>query len=71
MKQHNKISFVREYCLCRRIPYRIQRETLYIDGEYFCFSVYNLTYSELITAIDKACIYDGKSTFFIARRQRK
>ena len=68
MKQHDKISFVREYCICRRIPYRIMRESLYIDGEFFCYSVYNLTYSELIQAIDKACQYDNTTTFFIMRR---
>ena len=68
MKQHDKISFVREYCLCRRIPYRIMRESLCIAGEYFCYSVYNLTYSELVQAIDKVCVYDETSTFFIARR---
>lgn len=71
MKQHDKISFVREYCRCRRIPYRIMREALYIAGEYFCFSVYNLTYLELVQAIDKVCVYDDTSTFFIWRRQSK
>ena len=64
MKEHNKITFVREYCRCRRIPYRISREALYIDKHYFCFSVYNLTYLELIQAIDKACVYDGVTTYF-------
>ena len=68
MKQHNKISFVREYCRCRRIPYRIVCETLYIAGEYVCYSVYNLTYSALVQAIDKVCVYDETATFFIARR---
>ena len=66
MKEHNKISFVREYCRCRRIPYRIDRETLYIDKHYFCFSVYNLTYSELIETIDKVCEYDSITTHFVS-----
>lgn len=61
---HDKISFVREYCRCRRIPYRIHGESLYINGCYFCFSVYNLTYAELIQAIDKVCVYDSVTTFF-------
>ena len=66
MKDHNKISFIREYCRCRRIPYKIDRETLYIDKHYFCFSVYNLTYLELVQAIDKACIYDDITTYFVS-----
>ena len=66
MKDHNKISFVREYCRCRRIPYRINHEALYIDKHYFCYSVYNLTYSEIIQAIDKACIYDSTTTYFVS-----
>ena len=66
MKEHNKITFVREYCRCRRIPYRINRETLYIDKHYFCFSGYNLTYSELVQAIDKVCVYDSITTDFVS-----
>ena len=65
MKDHNKISFVREYCHCRRIPYKITHEALYIDKHYFCFSVYNLTYLELIQEIDKACVYDNITTYFV------
>ena len=68
MKQHDKISFVRENCRCRRIPYRIAHETLYIAGKYFCYSVYNLTYLDIVQAIDNVCVYDEISTFFIARR---
>ena len=66
MKDHNKISFVREYCRCHRIPYKISHETLYIDKHYFCYSVYNLTYLDLIQAIDKACIYDSVTTYFVS-----
>jgi hypothetical protein len=68
MRQHDKISFVREYCRCRRIPYHFERETLYIAGGHFCFSVYNLTYSELVQAIDRVCVYDEITTFFVERR---
>ena len=28
-KRHNKESFVREYCLARKIPYRLVKEQLY------------------------------------------
>lgn len=55
---HDKISFVREYCRCRRIPYQIKREALYIDGLQVCFSVYNLPWLELVEMVDKAVYYD-------------
>ena len=72
MKDHNKITFVREYCLARRIPYKIKGEQLSIRDKsinsiwFVCFSIYNLTYSELIRVIDNAVIYDETSTFFQA-----
>lgn len=62
---HNKISFVREYCQCRRIPYRIKGEALFIGGKQVMFSIYNLTYKELINVIDDACEYDSVTTFYI------
>lgn len=69
MKDHNKITFAREYCLCRRIPYRIKAEALYIKrcGKYqqICFSLYNLTHVDIIRVIDGACEYDDVTTFYI------
>ena len=51
---HNKISFAREYCLCRNIPYRMKGEQMIIGKEKkeVIFSVYNLSYAELIKTID-------------------
>ena len=70
MSDHNKISFVREYCNCRRIPYRIVNEALYIgkgrEKHFIMYSVYNLTYKELIETIDRYCEYDPVSTHFVA-----
>lgn len=69
MKDHNKITFVREYCLARRIPYKIKGEQLSIrdketKSEWFtCFSIYNLTYSELLKVIDRMVIYDQYGDF--------
>lgn len=69
MKDHNKITFVREYCLARRIPYKIKGEQLSIrdkgtKSEWFtCFSIYNLTYSELLNVIDRMVIYDQYGDF--------
>lgn len=56
--KHDKISFAREYCLCRRIPYRIKGEALFINGYQVCFSLYNLDYSDILKMIDTAVIYD-------------
>ena len=66
MKEHDKLRFIREYCRRRRIPYKINKETLYIDEHYFCYSVYNLAYLDLVQAIDKACIYDSVTTYFVS-----
>jgi hypothetical protein len=69
MKDHNKITFVREYCLARRIPYKIKGEQLSIrdketKSEWLtCFSIYNLTYSELLNVIDRMIIYDQYGYF--------
>ena len=63
---HDKISFVREYCRCRRIPYKIVKEALFIDNSQVCFSVYNLIYTELIKMIDDFCIYDDVTQDFVS-----
>jgi hypothetical protein len=62
---HDKITFTAEYCRARRIPYRIVREALFIDHKQVCFSLYNLTYNDIITMIDKFCVYDSTSTFYV------
>lgn len=55
---HDKISFTREYCRCRRIPYRFKNETLYIDGYAICYSIFNIPYAEIVQMIDKEVIYN-------------
>jgi hypothetical protein len=61
--KHDKISFTREYCLCRRIPYRIVQEHLIIGGYNVCFSLYNLPYKEIIDMIDKFVEYNEYGWF--------
>lgn len=63
MNNHDKISFAREYCRCRRIPYRIIRESLYIAGRYVCYSLYNIPYREIVEMIDNSCEYDENGYF--------
>lgn len=55
---HDKFSFVREYCLARKIPYKFKKESLYIDKNFVWYSIYNHPWSELISIIDKHCIYN-------------
>jgi hypothetical protein len=64
--RHDKISFAAEYCRCRAIPYRIKREALFIDKRQVCFSLFNLTYIEIIGMIDKFCIYDDLTQNYIS-----
>ena len=68
MTAHNKITFAAEYCRCRNIPYRVKREALFIkkSGAYvqLCYSLYNLTYADIITMIDGACAYDAVTTLY-------
>lgn len=61
---HNKISFTREYCNCRRIPYKIKGEALFINGYQICYSLYNLTYKDIIEMIDNVCYYNSVTTYF-------
>lgn len=52
---HDKISFTREYCNCRRIPYRIKGESLYIWNFKYnqvCYSLYNHSYADIMKMID-------------------
>jgi len=65
---HNKVSFTREYCQCRKIPYRITRaEGLTIAGSHAIYSLYNLTYGEIVQAIDEMCEYDMVTTDYMRR----
>lgn len=64
MTNHNKITFAKEYCLCRKIPYKFSGEQLTIgdmktyNGTVSIFSVYNFTYKDLIEIIDRYVEYD-------------
>lgn len=58
MTTHDKISFTREYCRCRRIPYIFNREVLVIDGFRVCYSIYNIQYAEIVQMIDKSVNYN-------------
>lgn len=67
MKEHNKITFAKEYCLCRRIPYKFKGEQLTIGeggNSISFFSVYNFTYADLIKTIDQYVIYDNENCFY-------
>lgn len=56
---HDKVSFVREYCKCRRIPYKIDYYGgLSIAGFYICYTVYNFPYNEIVSMIDKYVTYN-------------
>ena len=69
MAAHNKLTFTAEYCRARRIPYRIRRHALYIAGRRICYSLYDLTYGDIIRTIDEHCIYDDLSQFYIAAKE--
>lgn len=63
---HDKISFAREYCRCRRIPYRIKGESLYIGEFHFnavCYSLFNHSYADIMKMIDNEVIYDEYGFF--------
>lgn len=65
MREHNKITFAKEYCLCRKIPYKFKGEQLTIgdmktyNGSLSILSVYTYTYQELIDMIDYYTEYDA------------
>jgi len=65
MAAHNKLTFTAEYCRARRIPYRIKHEALFIAGRQIYYSLYNLTYGDILKMIDEHCIYDDVSQFYI------
>ena len=64
MAEHNKITFVKEYCKCRRIPCRFKGEQFIIGnpkekfGSVTYFSAYTFSYSDLIREIDRFVEYD-------------
>ena len=66
MKDHNKLTFTAEYCRCRRIPYKIIGDSLYINKQMIYRNLYYLSYSDIIGMIDKVCNYDNESTYFIS-----
>lgn len=68
MKDHNKLTVTAEYCRARRIPYRIKNEALFIDGVQICFSLYNISYIDIIKMIDNTVEYNMVTTFYIGRR---
>lgn len=63
MKNHDKISFTREYCRCRGIRYRVKGEALFLGGTQVCFSLLNLDYTAIIAMIDAECHYDQFGRF--------
>lgn len=69
--EHNKLTFTAEYCRARRIPYKIKREGLFIKGQQVCFSLYNLTYVDIIQMIDKLVHYDETTTFYKFLKETK
>lgn len=78
MTSHNKITFAKEYCLCRKIPYKFKGEQLTIgmyDGTYgsaiTIYSVYNLTYADLIKCIDDNVDYDPVTTNFVKMKLKR
>lgn len=64
MTEHNKITFVKEYCKCRRIPCRFKGESFVIGdskvkfGAITYYSAYNFSYPDLIKEIDRFVEYD-------------
>ena len=53
MAEHNKITFVKEYCKCRRIPCRFRGESFDIGdikvkfGSIHYYSAYNFSYTSI------------------------
>ena len=62
---HNKITFAKEYCLCRRIPYKMKGEQMIIgrDKKEVIYSVYNFTYDELVRVINECAERCGVEPF--------
>ena len=62
MATHNKITVLREYMRARCVPYRVDNDimtgTLYINGRFACYSIYNIPWSELFSIVDDMVIYD-------------
>ena len=61
---HDRMTFTAEYCRVRHIPYKIKREALFIDGKQICFSLYNLTFVNILDLIDSVCIYDPLTLYY-------
>jgi len=67
MNSHNILTFTAEYCKCIHIKHQIKREALLIltNGRYIqiCYSLYNLTYVNIIDMINEHCDYYGVDRF--------
>lgn len=65
MAEHNKITFVKEYCKCRKIPCRFKGESFDIGdtkdpfGHIHYYSAYNFSYEDLIKEINRFVRYDN------------
>lgn len=65
---HDKMSFTKEYCRCRRIPYRFKNETLIIDGRMICYSIYNINYADITKMIDDSINYNRMGFYESVKR---
>ena len=65
---HDKMSFTKEYCRCRRIPYRFKNETLIIDGRMICYSIYNINYADITKIIDNSINYNRMGFYESVKR---
>ena len=70
MITHDKKALANEYCLCRQIPHRWVGGTtaqLIIGDKYtgkdIIYSIYNIPYAEIVSTIDRMCIYDSFGRF--------
>lgn len=61
--KHSKLTVIKEYCKARRIPYKFEGESLYLDKKFFCFSIYNLPYDEMFSNVDSFVEYDEYGYF--------
>ena len=70
MAVHDKVTLVREYCLCRKIPYRVLGGDLgqvvignKDVGTDVIYSIYNIPWAEIIQTIDGMVVYDDFGRF--------
>lgn len=67
MKEHNQVTVVKEYCLARRIPYKIGNNEQLLIGKgknkQCIFCIYNIPWKELFSTIDRFVEYDEYGHF--------